>query len=527
VLHEAPRHVLLLGLGSGSGLSACLEFPVEDVTCVEADRARIDVLEKMFWPSAQLDPSRDNRARILCVAPSLAVQARSGFYDVVYADSGQSGVSQGTSDFTREFYAAAARQLSADGIFAQRFQQVDFGPWPLQSVLATLKSVFAHVAAVEVAPGELALVATQSDKGLDRPNLLERFQSPQAQRTLAHLGWDWSIVLNLAAYSGEGCTALTRGGRINTAANGLFAFRLPQETMRWGPKNEELAATLSPHSGRIAQWPNVNGNDSELLRRLSDVMREHDLMTSYPDQPWAYRKLVREELTKHPHTTVEEGESGFERRLDAVDRRRVDYFAALGKVASSARPTLESLRRLEEFADPFDPVLTYFLHHELATFYARSEAAGSTAQLQHRLYSIYYSDPRDRSVRDIVDALELLIHDPQLVAAEQQWDYLNALLAFLEGRWKNRGLINPVSPQIVLNDLERSINAVESSLSRMDRLRSTVGISETDWSARREVLERAIVRPLRSYRAELVPVYQKEAERTASSQDAEPRPIAN
>jgi Spermine/spermidine synthase domain len=527
VLHEAPRHILILGLGSGSGLAACLEFPIEDVTCVESDRSLIGILESTVWPTAQGNPNHDNRARVVCAEPTFAVRARGGMYDVVYADSGQSGVSQGTAQFTREFYAAAAKQLATDGIFAQRFQQIDFGPWPLESALATLRSVFSHVAAIEIAPGELALLATQSARGLDRPNLLERFQTPQARRTLARLGWDWSVVLNLAAYAGDGSEAVSRGASINTSANSLFAFRLPQETMRWGPKNQELVSALSPHAGRIAQWPRVNGNDPELLRRLSDVVRQHDLMTSYPDQPWAYRKLVQEELKKHPHTTIEESESGFERRLDAVDRRRVDYFTALGQVARRARPTPESLRRVEEFAEPFDPVLTYFLHHELAAFYARSAAAGSMAQLQHRLYTVYYADPRDRSVRDVVDALEILIREPQIVASDQRWDYLNALLAFLETRWLNRGLIKPTSAQIVLNDLERSIDAVESTLATMDQLRSTVGIREADWSARRSVLERALVRPLRSYRAELIPVYQQEKEKTASSEDSEPRPSAN
>jgi hypothetical protein len=527
VLHESPRHVLILGLGSGSGLAASLEFPIEDVTCIEADRSRIDLLESTFWPAATPNPRGDNRARVLCAEPSLAVQARGGFYDVVYADSGQSGVSQGTAHYTREFYAAAARQLSADGIFTQRFQQVDFGPWPLQSVLATLKSVFHHVAAIEVAPGELALLATQSDQGLNRPDLIQRFQTPQARRTFAHLGWDWSIVMNLATYSGDEGDALARGATINTASNGLFAFRLPQETMRWGPKNQELGVAMSPHAGRMAQWPNVDGNDTGLLRRLSQVMREHDLMTSYPDQPWAYRKLVREELTKHPHTTVVDGEEGFERRLDAFDQRRVDYFTALGKAAQFPRPTLDALHGIEDFAEPYDPVLTYFLHHELAMLYGRSEAAGSMAQLQHRLYSVYYSDPRDRSVRDVVDALEILIREPLLVPAEQRWDYLNALLGFLQTRWANRGLATPKSPQIVLNDLERSIDAVESTLTLMDRLRGAVGIAQADWSARRSVLERGLVRPLRSYRSELIPEYQKETDKTASSDTSEPHPNAN
>jgi hypothetical protein len=85
----------------------------------------------------------------------------------------------------------------------------------------------------------------------------------------------------------------------------------------------------------------------------------------------------------------------------------------------------------------------------------------------------------------------------------------------------------PALPQVVLNDLERCIDAVESTLSLMDRLRGEVGVRETDWSARRAVVERELTRPLRSYRAELIPVYQKEAEKTASSEAPEPTPSAN
>jgi hypothetical protein len=41
------------------------------------------------------------------------------------------------------------------------------------------------------------------------------------------------------------------------------------------------------------------------------------------------------------------------------------------------------------------------------------------------------------------------------------------------------------------------------------------------------VLERGLVRPLRSYRSELIPEYQKEADKTASSESVEPHPSAN
>jgi hypothetical protein len=524
VLHEAPRRVLLLGLGSGTTLSACLEFPIAEVTCVEGDGRLIDLLDRSVWPSGLVNPRSDNRVRVVELEPAIAVQTRGGSFDVIVSDTDPAGVATGAPYFTREFYAGLVGQLAPGGIFAQRFRYVDFGPWPVRCVLATLKDVFGEVAAIEAGGGDLVVLATNSPRGLCRPELLKRFQAPQVGRTFAHIGWDWSVALNLGAYSGKGCEELSQGSPLNTALNGLFAYGLPQETMRWGPKREELLKAFSSHTGRIAEWPNVDGNDLELLRRLSDVMMQHNLMTTYPDQPWAYRKAVREELRKHPHTVIEEAGDGYDRQLHPVDQRRLNYLAALGHAAQAQRPAPEKLRELDEFAEPYDPVLTYFVHHELAALYGRASSLDPATQLRHRLYTVYYGDASDRSIRDVVEALNLLVTNPQSLATAERWDHMNALLHFLKLRWANRGLAKPPSAQIMLNDSERSISAAESTLSEMERLRSVVGVSESDWQARREVIERSLVRPLRSYQSDLVPDYLKETQRPAT---VENRPVAS
>jgi hypothetical protein len=509
-LHEAPRHVLILGLGSGSTLAATLEFPVADVTCVERDGRLVELLNHEVWPSGLAHPKDDNRVRFVELDPACAVQSAGGAFDAILADTDAAGVATGTPYFTREFYAAASRQLAEDGIFAQRFQYVDFGPWPVRSMLATLKSVFSQVAAVEAGGGDFVLLATNSPKGLNRPDLLKRFQSPQVGRAFSHVGWDWSVALNLGAYWGEKCDALVQDAAINTASNGLFTYRLPQETMRWGAKREELVKALSQHAGRIAEWPNAEGNDPEFIRRLSDVLRQRQLMTAYPDQPWAYRKAVHEDLTKHPHTVIEESGDGYDRKLHPVDERRLNYLAALGNAARARRPTLEALHQLEEFAEPYDPELTYFVHHELAALYGRDGSLDPAAQLRHRLYTVYFGDASDRSIRDVVEALQLLATTPQAMPAAERWDQMNALMQFLKLRWNNRGLGKPPSVRIALNDLDRTIGAAESTFAKMELLRTAVGVSQADWQARREVIERSLVRPLRAYQSQLVPDYLKE-----------------
>ncbi len=50
---------------------------------------------------------------------------------------------------------------------------------------------------------------------------------------------------------------------------------------------------------------------------------------------------------------------------------------------------------------------------------------------------------------------------------------------------------------------------MDAMLGEMDELASDVGVASVEWSIRREVLERLLVRPLRGYRAELIPVHQQ------------------
>ena len=152
---------------------------------------------------------------------------------------------------------------------------------------------------------------------------------------------------------------------------------------------------------------------------------------------------------------------------------------------------------------------------------ARSDPA---AQLRHRLYTVYYGDARDRSIRDVVEALHLLAINPQAFPAAERWDHMNALLQFLKLRWNNRGLGKPPSVRIALNDLERTISAAESTFSEMERLRVGGRRFRNRLAARREVLERSLVRPLRSYQSELVPDYLKEIEPPAT---AAKRPAAS
>ena len=70
-------------------------------------------------------------------------------------------------------------------------------------------------------------------------------------------------------------------------------------------------------------------------------------------------------------------------------------------------------------------------------------------------------------------------------------------------RWETRQFISETSVKKVLEDVDQSLISVENGVTALDQLAVSAGIPETDWKNRKQVIERLLLRPLRSYRAEI------------------------
>jgi hypothetical protein len=479
------------------------------LTWVEGDAAAIDLHRDVVWPECRTRPLDDDRLQIVNLDPALAVACKGGVHDLIVSNPTHPALWHSSPYFTAEFYRRVSRRLAGDGIFCQRFQHVDFGCAPLQTIAATMRRAFQQVIAVRVGPGEILFLGTNSQRGLVRDGLIDRLQAQHVRRQLARVGWDWSIVLNLPLYGKESFAALAAQAppRLNSAGNGRLAFTLPRELLRWGNKLGEVETALAKHGSRLLEWKNVDGSDPDLLRRLSDVVGQHKLMTSYTDQPWAYRKTLREDLTKSSRSIIEQVSAQLpERSAHPVDKQRKEYLVALGKAAESRSPDKDRLARLEKAALPYDPLLTYFMHHEAAELYSRTEPRDVQAELAHRLYAAYFADARDRSIRNVASALDLLAEHPSVVPnAGRRWDHMNALIQTLKLRWDNRSSGPTSAARIELVDVEKSISALEHAFAAMQSIRGDAGFTDSQWQARRQVVEVTLVRPLRTYRSRLLP----------------------
>lgn len=503
VMHPQPRRVLLTGLGSTATLQACLAFPVTSITCTEADEALVALARQTVARDLAADPLADSRVRLLHVDPELAAAARDTPYDVIIVAATQPSLLTSAGTATSQYFARLKNKLAPGGILCVRFQYIDLGAAPLQSLLRTVGAAFSQVRTLETAPGELILLASRDDGPVIDAGLADRAEAPHVRRLMSQCGWDWSVLLGLAAIDDAAADDIAAAGQTNNAADGRFAFRLTPEVLRWGEKLSEIEQLLASRTTRMLSWIGECTQAEEAAKRLADVTEQRKIIHDNPEQFWAYRRALKEKLQNRPRSViVPVAHEGLQRRLHPEDERRKGYLLALGAAARQERPDAESIQRVTAFLDPFDPLVSFFAHHEAASLWSRSAEPDAATELQHRLYTVYYGAGADRSVRNVTAALELLLEAEDAVETPQaRWDHQNSLLEVLRQRWAYRWQF-PEQSRFAAADLDESITVVRDTLSAMDALHPQLALSRDHWPERRALVEHDLLARLKSAQVE-------------------------
>jgi hypothetical protein len=584
---DQPARVLVAGLGAGTTLRSVLAFPVESVTLCETHPEIVELVTGRLAQEGLFNPLQDERVQWQRGAAAMLPGTSAAAFDVVLSSPPQLATIEAQAWFRTDHYARAASRLTAQGLFVQRLPIVDFGPDVLRSIVATARQAFPHVALLEVDAGELLLLGAHDAAAMMRADCADVLQRQHVQKLLSRCGWDWSRPLSMFAWEPAGLSALCD---LNSNHQTLrqaqrLAWLAPRELHRWAPKWQETRLALqqpvafdpalpvpktpSPlqmkqptnelagnHSGsslvnseagpdkpkparvpmsQVITWLGAAGDQPELLRRLSELATQQRLIAQFPDRYWwEYRKSLKDQLQNHPRSAVLpiNHVDRLEERWHPEDRQRRDYFEALGAASAAEKPSELQLARLEQLLEPHDPLLTFFGHQELADLYRRADIDPAT-ELNHRLHVIHFSSPTDTSVRNVVTAIDLVTEQPAAVAdPATRFHQLNGLLQVLRVRWENRRTRPGKSAQVTLQEVDRSLLAVERATLQLAELRVQAAVSEADWDARKSVIDRLLLRPFRSYREELVRHSQESRRRTqellvqAAARDAKASPAA-
>ncbi|MDG1894633.1 MAG: hypothetical protein P8J37_06975 [Fuerstiella sp.] len=513
VMHQNAQSVLLLGDETGVGLRVCSSFPLHTIETVQPDRLLTRLADRFTWNSLTTAPHDDDRVTMRRDSVTTILrQRRDTRFDAVVAVTPQPGAHAAPVFLSSEFYAAVRTQLTDDGVFCQRISQHDLGPQTLIRIMYSASAVFGRVVMLQMAPGEIAMVAGVKPESLLDAGVLHRLQRNHVSRELAHSGWDWSQVAALPLIDSQNPVGIfdhTQRLKSASAANGYFTFGLPLESIRWGNKQAELNAVFAPHQQRLAEAaPRSNAHD-EFGRRFSSVVQQHEILTNFPDQPWAYRKSLRMEMQRNPRPATESIRKGeIVREPHRLDQHRKEYFTALGEAlrhAATGQIDPLTLRRLAEFTSQYEPLLTDFAHHEVVRIHEATGHQSPALELRHRLHTVYFTPPGDYSVRIVTDAMRQLLDDPELLPTDDlRFDHVNSMLQESVRRWEGRRGYDPQSAQRAQRDVDETIRMANRALESLAGWAGSVGVSQEEVQARRRFVNNALISPLRKYRTQVL-----------------------
>lgn len=513
VLHKNPGSIMLLGDDFGVGLRACCNFPVHTILAVRKDSASTAAAEEFVWSSLEQSPLEDDRVTVSHQPVVTAVrQSTDRTWDAIVADSPAVTSLSGQEQFTGSFYRHVKSHLADNGVFCQRIIQHDLGSEPLLRITSTVTDVFGRAVLIRMAPGEIAIVATRTPPGSEpaeilNDGILQRLARSHVGRELARSGWDWSQVAALPTIDTAGPVALFDNAKklpSATAANAHFAFAMPIEAGRWADKASELGQTFGASSQRLADAMPGRKNYDEFARRYSAVVQQLEILTSFPDEPWLYRKSLRTELQRSPRPPLEEVRDGkITRKAHPLDEFRKNYFVSLGKVLQQcATGHVDSLllRQLAEFTNQYEPLLSNFAHHELVRVHELTAHPAPALELRHRLHTVYFTEGGDLSVRQLANAMEQILDDPELLPNDQQrFDHVNSMLQELVRRWEGRRGYEPPSARRTQRDVDACIHVANRALNQMEEWSAAANLTSDDLRRRRRFINDALISPLRKY----------------------------
>ncbi len=517
VLHPHPGSVLLLNDASGVALNTCREFPLHRLVFVEPEASLVEVPlteEKLITVLAQSETA---------VVRDRSIERVDVMIDCLVDPARPSS----SARLSLNWYQAAASRLTADGVLCQRLRQQRVSSDVVRQVLGTVSAVFRHTAVVQLVPGELAIVATNSQTPLLDKGTLRRMERQHVRRELGRSGWDWCQLAALPVVYSDDPKGLWQAQELPppaNAASGAWNLGMVCETLRYTNNATGLHDMLAPYQMRIADAVPAGESHKEFGRRISAYAQQVELSSAFPDEWWSYRNSLKSEMLRNTRPPVEELVNGeIVQSPHPLDEFRKKYLVTLGKLMNQLREnriSVASLNELNDFSVDYEPLLSDFAHHELVRIHELGDHPAPVDEFRHRLHTVYYSVPGDYSLRNVVGAIQQLTDQPELIPeGTERYDQLNSLVQQLVLRWEARMAWPPRSAARTQRDVELSVRVAQKALLQMEDLASEAGLTADDFMTRRQYVAKSLIVPLRQYKEQVLAHRLKESPMLMSEED--------
>lgn len=186
LLHDNPRNVAIVGLGSGVTLGAALSHPVEHADVVEISPEVVEA--SRFFEAENHKALADPRTHLIVGDGRSHLLLSKQQYDVIISEPSNPWIAGVAALFTKEFFEGAKARLAPGGIICQWAHTYTISEGDLRSIVATFSAVFPNGTAWMVNDNDLLMVASL-DPVLPRLSRIEQHWSrANAAANLAEAG---------------------------------------------------------------------------------------------------------------------------------------------------------------------------------------------------------------------------------------------------------------------------------------------------------------------------------------------------
>ena len=187
LLHAEARSALVIGLGTGSTAGWLASVPsIRHTDIIELEPVITEVARACA--PVNRDVLHNPRVRLRFGDAREVLMTTGERYDLIFSEPSNPYRAGVASLFTREFYAAAAGRLARGGLYLQWLQAYEVDDDTLDTVLATLASVFGSVEVWQTQGQDLLLAASVEPRTLDFARFSARTRE-EPFRTALRAAW--------------------------------------------------------------------------------------------------------------------------------------------------------------------------------------------------------------------------------------------------------------------------------------------------------------------------------------------------
>lgn len=258
LIHPNPRSSFVVGLGTGTTAGWLADVPTIDrVDVVELEPAVVESSEQ--YVSVNRNVLRNRKVHLEVADAREILLASRRKYDLIVSEPSNPYRAGIAGLFTREFYEAAADRMNHGGMFLQWVQMYAVDTRTVQTMYATLNTVFPYVETWSTNPGDVVLVASREPIVHDTA-MLRRKLAQEPFRSAAHYSWRAEtlegVYSRFLANADFASAVATQTTDLNTDDRPLIEFSFARTL---GHDQFELQTLVFAARARNAARPRVQG----------------------------------------------------------------------------------------------------------------------------------------------------------------------------------------------------------------------------------------------------------------------------